>query len=60
MKRYTIVYSRGTPFVRVGGQRVYMNEIDRTSGYPMVMCRKPFRVLGIEYGINDKLVVELL
>lgn len=61
MKLYTINYtSSGRAYIRAGGQRVYMDQIDRESGLPMVFCNKPFQVVGITYGIKDKLTVNLL
>ena len=61
MKLYTINYaSGGRAYVRVSGQRIYLDQIDRESGLPMVFCNKPFQVVGITYGIKDKLTVNLL
>lgn len=63
IRRYKIYHS-GSPHIRIRGVRHYFKDIDR-NGYSLVCVTNTgyfggFRVLGIEYGIDDKAIVELL
>lgn len=63
IRRYKIYYD-GSPHIRFRGVRHYFKNIDR-NGLSVLHFTNTghfggFRVLGIEYGIDDKAIVELL
>jgi hypothetical protein len=57
--RYKIQSRGDRSFIRVYGRRFYFDQIDRQTGIP---CEYPafFKVVDIEYGVDDYAIVEEL